>query len=228
MTRPEHFYATPTEPITDILAHWESKPLTWSQYSAWRASKPTWYERYVLGRKHTPPALQRRKMDFGNEVGDRIETDITCAPQIERLKYFELELSTVFAGVPIAGHLDNAEPPNRIHEFKTGGLAYPWTQAKVDKHGQLTIYAALMWLVHKAKPEDIDIRLFWLPTEDVEDTTRLIDTPPVAFRTTRTTTQVLTMLKDFTRARREMREYVVHRLSTDAYSPSGEYGIQWD
>ena len=226
--RPEQFYSEPIEPIApaDILAHWESKPITWSQFSAWKASKPTWYARYVLNEKSHASETQRRKMDFGNEVGDMIESDPTFCPTIPRLPVFELELSTTFSGVPIAGHLDNAEPPHRINEFKTGGRKYPWTQAKVDRHRQLDVYVALMWLVHKQKPENIDLTLFWLPTEDYMRTevidgevfttqdVRLIDTPPLAFQTKRNLSDALNILKDLTLARKEMREYIVHQLST--------------
>lgn len=75
----------------------------------------------------------------------------------------EFEIKCEVAGVPILSFIDSYDSVSgNFREYKTGKI--PWTQAKVQKHDQLTFYAtALKWSTGKM-PEYCD--LDWIETKE--------------------------------------------------------------
>lgn len=60
-------------------------------------------------------------------------------------------------------YLDGYDSINNVFgEYKTG--KHPWTQAKVQKHDQLTLYATMLKALTGKIPEYCD--LFWIETQE--------------------------------------------------------------
>jgi len=75
----------------------------------------------------------------------------------------EFEIRTEINGVPILSYLDSYDSKNNVfYEFKTGKI--PWTQAKVQKHDQLTFYATALFHSTGKMPEYCDLQ--WIETKD--------------------------------------------------------------
>ena len=68
-----------------------------------------------------------------------------------RLAIPEHRVEATYNGIALVGIIDTcAEDYKAFREYKTGRA--PWTQGRVDAHGQLDFYAALIWLNHKILP----------------------------------------------------------------------------
>lgn len=162
--------------------------ISWSQLLAWEAGEKNYYNLYVLGQ-----SFENKEMIFGKKIAEGLEGKIQCE-EVDFLKVYLPEPETReffykvdFDGVPILGYLDGfSESKMIIDEYKTGRT--PWTQSKVDSHGQLTMYAMAIWKLYGVIPE---IRLFWIPTT-LNDNYEVCLTGeiPYEFKTTRT-------IKDF-------------------------------
>lgn len=115
-------------------------------------------------------------MDFGKRIAGGLEARATEDAGIERLRNLlptfpkkEYEIRAGYSGVPLLARLDLFSPW-RVHigELKTG--QYPWTQSRVNEHGQLRFYALAAWLKYRRVPK---VELYWAPTEWHDNRLRL-------------------------------------------------------
>lgn len=118
------------------------------------------FEYFMAGGK-----LNTKYLDFGKNIAKLIEDNAheELLPGLKRYDVSEYEIRCEIAGVPILAYIDSYDPDENVFlEYKTGKI--PWTQAKVQKHDQLTLYAtALKWKLGKM-PEHCD--LIWIETVD--------------------------------------------------------------
>jgi len=140
--------------------------LSWTQLNTFERSPKQYYKHYILGE----PSFVNDAMIFGKKLADALEgkdagddESITMlVALLPKYKVMEKELKAVIRGVNIMGKIDNFEPrKNPFKEYKSGMVK--WTQAKVDKHGQLLFYATLIYLVYGVIPPKIE--LVWAETK---------------------------------------------------------------
>jgi len=142
------------------------RPLSWSSLSSWDWNKESWAKKYLDGIEEAPgPELL-----FGKSFAESIE-DGTCKVKslmkvLEEKK--EHEFSCDFGNIKLIGYGDAfCDRTFRIlQEVKTG--VKEWDQKRVDSHGQLTMYALQNFIINKVKPEEMEIALFWVPTNKIE------------------------------------------------------------
>ena len=141
-----------------------SRPLSWSAISSFIYDPEQWYKKYVLGE----PQHTSAEMEFGSLIGKKLETDPTFLPMIERHNVMEHALEATFNGIPLVGYADSfcTLSNKKLGEYKTG--VKKWDQKRVDEHGQLTMYCLMHYLNTKVRPEEMDIKLTWMPTKRVE------------------------------------------------------------
>lgn len=184
---------------------WTTRPLSWSQLSAWEYNKEEWYKRYVLGEKTEPT----KAMLFGKEQGERLAKDPTYMPHVPRLPISEHEMKAVFNKTSLIGYIDFYDGAMSFIELKTGKM---WDKKKADNHGQLAYYATLLYLTRGIKPEALDIKLVWLETVERQDFSMSFingeETQPVIFSVKLTMLDVLNMMSRIKTARREMTQYI--------------------
>jgi len=117
--------------------------ISWSQLNAWEKGEDYFYKVYVLGEK-----LENKEMAFGKKIAEGLEGKIEC-PEVDFVNILpkcqrEYEIKIDFEDIPILVKMDAFDDKKLIiDEYKTGRSA--WTQKKVDKHGQLTMYAMAVW-----------------------------------------------------------------------------------
>ena len=61
------------------------RPISWSQIAQFTFSKDAWYKRYVLGIKEP----MSKQVEYGSEIGKRIEIDPSFLPHIPRQENME-------------------------------------------------------------------------------------------------------------------------------------------
>jgi hypothetical protein len=155
-------------------------------------------------------------MELGTSVGKRLETDPTYLPQVPRLGKDEYKfLVKLDKNITLTGFADtfNHITCKELGERKTGAL---WDQAKVDEHGQITLYCLMNYIQNKIKPEDTDIHLCWLPTEEITDGSfnsqfKLVDNIEdniKIFKTKRTMSDILKFVSFIKETFKEMEKYV--------------------
>lgn len=188
------------------------RPLSWSQISCFEYNKEEWYTRYVLGEKSQPS----REMEFGKEVGKKLETDPSYLPMIPRHSKMEHEFVCSFGGIHLVGYADTFCDKTFIllGEYKTGKKK--WDQKRVDSHGQIDMYLLMNWIINKVRPEDVSITLVWMPTmetndfkitfvDDIEENIKI-------FTTKRTMKDILNFGIRINKVFKEMQEYALaHR-----------------
>lgn len=167
--------------------------ISWSQLNAWEKGEDYFYKVYILGQ-----SFENKEMAFGKKIAEGLEGKIEC-PEAEFCKIYlpkmpkrEYEIKVNFEGVPILVRMDAFDDKKLIiDEYKTGRS--PWTQKKVDNHGQLTMYAMAVWKKYGKIP---DIRLFWIPT-DLDDNGEVVLTGeiPYEFKTQRSLRDFALMYK---------------------------------
>lgn len=75
----------------------------------------------------------------------------------------EHEMRCDIMGVPMLAYIDSYDSKtSAFMEYKTG--KHPWTQAKVQKHDQLVVYATMLKFLTGIMPEYCD--LVWIETKD--------------------------------------------------------------
>ena len=169
--------------------------LSYSQYSIFNSSRDQYIKIYINGDE-----LNNKYLDFGKKIAKGLEhrnidykdEDIDLARKlITPAKQKEIEIRANFDKVPLLGILDGFyknKDKAIIDEYKTG--TSKWTQKLVDNNEQLTIYAILVWLKYDINPENIEIKLHWLPTyKDIDNSIHLTEEIKT-FKTKRT-------MKDF-------------------------------
>lgn len=197
----------------------QSRPLSWSQLSSFMYDKEQWYKRYILNQQDPPS----KEMQFGSKVGKKIETDPTYLPMIERQSKMEHPFNVVFNGIKMVGYADTFCDTTfkKLGEFKTGKKE--WNQKRVNEHGQITMYCLMNYITKKVRPEEMDIYLVWLPTEEVGFDIQFVE--PIEknikiFKTKRTMSDVLKFGKFIKNTIDEMEKYIEYKKSLN--------GIDWN
>ena len=187
-----------------IYAFLKNRPLSWSALSSFQYSPEQWYSRYILGEKQedTP------EMVFGKTVGERLASDPAYLPQVPRLSVFEHPMRCKFGKIPLVGYADTYEPKSKLYEYKTGKKE--WDQKRADEHGQIDMYLLMHYLIEKVRPEDVEVKLMWLPTQQNGDfSISFIDENDVKiFSTRRTLLQVLEFGQKISKTVKAMDEYI--------------------
>lgn len=103
-------------------------------------------------------------METGDAGDDEIMKAVSAGVPKFAVSEFKLEatLKTEWGGIPLLGFIDSSQkiPGEGIREYKTGQHA--WTQKKVDKHGQLTLYALMIYINENRLPKEM--YLDWIET----------------------------------------------------------------
>lgn len=189
----------------------KTRPLSWSAISSFEYDPDQWYKRYILGEKEKGS----KEMEFGKLVGQKLAFEPTFLPEVPRLPIFEHRLLTNYNGIPLVGYIDSLSLDHRIlYEYKTSKT--PWTQRKVDLHGQITFYALMLYLLENINPEHMEFTLFSLTTEDIlkdikdKDSTMCLVEPLElrTFQTRRTVRDLLIFCGRIESVHREMQQYV--------------------
>ena len=184
-----------------------SRPLSWSSINSFQYDKNEWYEKYINGKKGrtTGPLV------FGKNVGERLASEPQFLPGVPRLKEYEHELNVSIGKIPCIGFLDNFDLETKtFSEFKTGKK---WTQDKANKHGQLDMYAAMIYLKYGIRPEDLSISLIWLPTEEQQDfrTDFVKDMKPIIFEIRKSMRDILSFMAEVQVIHKEMQEFILSK-----------------
>lgn len=138
--------------------------ISWSQLSMFEERPEEFRRSYIEGQDIGSTIY----MDFGSRVARDFEIGISSDPGISHAMIFlpefvkhEHEIVVPCEGIRLKAKLDGFDPKSkRIDELKTA--TKPWSQKRVDEHGQLTFYAYCVFLKHKKIPADI--WLHWLET----------------------------------------------------------------
>jgi hypothetical protein len=170
--------------------------LSWSQLSLWEKDQNLYYQVYIEGLDQ----FKTKYLELGKRMATTLENgfDEEHDPIFEFVATFmpgypkkEFDIKIEFEGIPLVGKLDGwNEKTMTIGEYKTGKN---WTQNMVDKHGQLTFYALLIWLKYKKLPEKI--LLHWAKTEEDLDGTLKLTGDIKTFSTKRTMKDIIVFSK---------------------------------
>lgn len=188
----------------------KKRPLSHSQLSSFEYDPEQWYDTYILGNKiKANPA-----MEFGTLVGDSIGTETSMVPGLTPPGVKEYELRANLDDIWLVGFADHyCKDTYTLHENKTSDKPDRWTQAKVDSHPQLTMYALLLFLQDKVRPEDVTMQLNFIPVERGGDMIYRMPEPPVyhAFLTRRTTQDILDYTQYILDTVKKMEEYAKNK-----------------
>lgn len=124
--------------------------LSWTQLNLWEKN-PRQYERIYFMGEQPPKSMY---MAFGSEVADDAENGTSERESVKALNMLlptyktvehkiDAEIKTQQGLLRVHGRLDTYEPI-RFRERKTGTVG--WTQAKVNRHGQIDFYYMLVYL----------------------------------------------------------------------------------
>lgn len=176
----------------------KTRPLSWSQLSSFEYSPKEWHKRYVLNKPDPPNAA----MLYGSKVGDSIGTPDSLVPTLVPPGVKEYELRANIGPIYLVGFADHYCTDTLVlNENKTTDKPTKWNQKSVDAHGQMTMYALLLFLQNKTKPEDVTMFLNYIPVLVGNDFQYYLPTPPTytAIPTRRTTKDIMnfvTYVKD--------------------------------
>lgn len=173
----------------------KERALSYSQLASFAYNPEEWYINYVQGKRGAANAA----MLFGTKVGDSIGTPESLVPSLVPPGVKEFELHAEVNGIPIIGYADHYCPDTKVlHENKTSDKLDRWTQKKVDEHKQLDMYALMLLLRDKVKPEEVHMQLNFIPvTQGGDFVYRLPEKPYyIPFYTKRTTLQVLKFVQE--------------------------------
>jgi len=182
------------------------KPLSWSALSSFRYDPEQWYKKYVLNQKQkaTP------KMEFGNTVGESLATEAPLVGGVVTYPVMEYELKVPFGDIYLLGYIDSYNTEKKLmREYKTSCNPKKWNQKSVDSHGQLTMYAFMLYLQHGIKPEDLTIHLDYIPVEENFDGTMSVCKPHkvYTYETKRTLRECLLFGTEINKTVKEMESY---------------------
>lgn len=187
--------------------------MSWSAISTFKWRKGDWYEKYVVHGKCTrgeiimcvvagwadpdcPVVRSSPELRFGSYVDKRIQTDPGFLPELVRYPIMQHEMRCTFNGIPLVGFSDAALDIKKksaeyfLRDYKTG--RNPWDQKRADETGQLTMYAFMIYLELKLKPEQGKFFIDWMPTHMEDGEVAFIEEGKiVTFETRRSMQQVL-------------------------------------
>lgn len=190
--------------------------MSWSAISSFEWSKEQWYQSYYLGIR-----TGSKEMDFGRKIDKEIERNPKFLPQIIRYKVMQNWMETVFNGLPVVGAGDTFRPEKKtarthtkpaLRDYKTGKKA--WDQKRADETGQLTMYAFLLNLMYDIHPDDLELYIDWMPTQETNDFKIIFRDQPMVvqtFKTKRTMRDLLEFGQRINKTWKEMNEYVLSR-----------------
>lgn len=192
--------------IEQQIAKWKERDVSWSQLSSWKFSKDQWFNKYILGISEEA----NQAMLFGNTVGDTLGLPNSMVPDLNPhlVGVKEYTVRAPMGDLFLIGHCDHYCPDTKtLNENKTSQTEGRWNQKLVDEHGQLTMYALLLFLKEKVKPEDIEMFLNFIPV--YPDGFFLTVHPEEFYRfpTKRTTAQVLLFAAQINKTLKEMETY---------------------
>lgn len=184
-----------------------ARPLSWTSISSWTFNKEQWARKYLDNIVDPPnPA-----MTFGKIVGERLASDPTYLPEVPRLPIFEHGINLTFAGIPLVGFFDSFCPETpALYEYKTSGNSNRWTQQKAEGHGQIDLYVTLLYMTNKIKPEDLKIKLVYIPVIETGSFELDINSKGIKiFEIKKTMSDVLKCAGMIKRVYKEMEEYAL-------------------
>jgi hypothetical protein len=186
----------------------QKRPLSWSSLSAFEYNPDEWYRKYILGEK-TPDS---KEMIFGKVFAHSIEIGKPLAP-VTIVGKAEHQFKVVFNGIPLIGYADNFcdKTHRKLVEYKTAKTL--WTQEKVNDHGQLTMYCLMNLITNKVPPEEVNILLECIQTEETGDFKIQLKKPVIVhkFKTKRTTADVIAFGMRINRTVEAMQKYCDER-----------------
>lgn len=183
----------------------KERALSWSAISSFKWNKEEWYEKYVLGKKQ-PETIE---MKFGKEFAKLIEDGKCPLPLLPIQSKVEHKFEVMFGKIKLLGYVDSFchLTKKKLEEYKTGKKA--WDQKRADNHGQVDMYLLMNYITNKVKPEDVEVRIHWIPTQDNGDFSISFVKPVVihSFKTKRTMADILKFGSRINNAYKEMEEY---------------------
>lgn len=135
--------------------------ISWSQMNCWMTNKERFRKEYF----ENSDKLDTKYLRFGKGIAELIEKGKhkELLPDLVVYEKPEFKMQCEVMGVPMLGFLDGYDLVKNVFlEYKTG--KHPWTQAKVQKHDQLTLYATMLKQLTGKIPEYCD--LFWIETKE--------------------------------------------------------------
>ena len=193
--------------------------ISWSQLLEWEKG-PEASEKYISG------GFQNIEMDFGDKIHKGLKNGVDD-PDVNFVRVWipepgerEVEMEIEIAmGVKLKIGIDGLSFINgkgimpefsesiHIDEYKTGKT--PWTQKKVDNHGQITVYDLGIYIKHGIIPNNT---LWWIPTEEDEfGNIKKANGIPKAFETTRSLYDIMAMKRRLVKAHKEIGLYYKHK-----------------
>lgn len=182
----------------------KDRPLSWSAISSFEWKPSEWHARYVLKKEIEPSP----ELLFGSYVDKKIQKDPKFLPNLVRYPVEQHEMRTEIKvpktvdeetgkvispafTIPLVGYADAYRPElPALRDYKTGRK--PWDKKRADETGQLTMYALMLYLEHKIRPEDVEFYIDWMPTHVHEGKIAFIKERDIrTFKTKRTMKQVL-------------------------------------
>lgn len=161
-------------------------------------NKEKFRDKYYRGIEEPPTPAMLYGSKFGKMVEKNEDTDDprinALRPFCPRYEVMEFKLEAVLEAkegkIPLLGYLDtsHADPTKGYREYKTG--VKPWTQKRVDEHGQITFYHLMAFLKYGGIPEKT--HLDWFETM-IEGDKTVMTGRHFHFATTRTMSQILGM-----------------------------------
>lgn len=174
----------------------KSRAISWSQISSWEYDREKWFSKYILNQKDDGSSA----LLFGKEIGDAYE----YGPTFQR----EYKIESKLGDIRLIGYIDAFDLKNKkLIELKTGKK---WDKKKAESHGQIDLYCAMLYAMHKIRPEELDINIIWLATQEMPDfSTQFVnDMKPVIFPIKKTMLDVVNMLSRVKRVVEEMEKYI--------------------
>ena len=183
------------------------KPLSWSALSLFWYDREEWYKKYVLNKKQKTATIQ---MTFGNTVGDSLATVTPLVGGVVTYPAMEYVLKAPFCDIYLTGKIDSYDTEKKLmREYKTSCNPKKWNQKSVDSHGQLTMYAFILYLQYGIKPEDLTIHLDYIPVEENFDGTMSVCKPHkvYTYETKRTLRECLLFGAEINKTVKDMESY---------------------
>lgn len=183
---------------------------------------------------HCPVVKKTIELAFGSMVDKRIETDKKYIPKLVRYPIMQHKMRCEFHGIPLVGIADTYREPApmtvrkfghkpALRDYKTGRKK--WDQKRANETGQLKMYALMLWILWKIRPEDCEFWIDWLPTHIVDGGIAFIETDhkklmPRSFKVKLTMTEVLKFGQHVVDTYNEMQQYAMNRPILDTSDPS--------
>ena len=197
------------------LSIWQNRAFSWSQITSFDYSPEQWFKRYFMADEEF---IETEEMRFGKIIGERLASDPKFLPEVPRLSKFEHPFNVMFGKIPLVGYADSFcdKTNKKLYEYKTG--VKKWDQKRADEHGQIDMYLLMNYITNKIRPEEMQVKLVWLPTKRKEDgdfkvTIDFVDgMKPQIFSTKRTMQDILNFGARLNRVHKEMEDYAKSKI----------------